>query len=633
MRTQLSVSTLALVVGVAVSGTVRAQPPSFPGLGQQCQLGGPPPNISFDTPTASIANSFNYIVEVANSQIGVFERTGVRRWYNHLGGGPAPGFGCVTNVDSFFGQNPLGLGATRIVDTKVLRDRIYGRFCVIGMQQDSAFATGSQGLFVAWSNTANPLPNGAGCSGGGWRIWRTPVPTLPGSTYQPDFNGMGQTETHIIYSGILQPVSNPAAPSYTFYRYFRKTDLNAGPGVLPYRDIVVQRPTSEFAHAADSFDGGTNMYLAAALVNANALRVTVVNLGNDTEVNTTVPVAPFAAANGQAPQLGGTSLDTIDGRMQGAVLRNNQLYCCHTIALFDGPGGASRNVVRWYQIALNTWPLVGATPQVVQSGEIDFGWPINTFMPSIAVNEANTVIVAYSRSSSTERPSVAWSGRRSFDPLNTLPLGGVVKNSTQSYTTSNGTGGNPNIHRWGDWTSVVLDNGFFGGFLVCGPWAEYGGATYGGTSCNTSQLNHWETWIGAVRPGQANQITYGTGFPGTQGAIPTIGVGNWPRIGWTPSVTISNTAQVATAGIGLVSLSAVPAPGLPSPFGATLWVDPSQMVSVTLALDPVSGQFALPMPTSPVFVGASLFLQGAVLDPGAAQGFSATAGLQVLIGI
>lgn len=628
----LSLPCLVLATGLATSGISRAQV-AFNGLEQQCQLGGVPPTISFDTPTASIANSFNWIVEVANSQIGVFQRTGQRTWYNHLGGIPAPGFGCATNTDSFFGQNPLGLGATRIVDTKVLRDRDYGRFCVIGMQQDSGFATGSQGLFVAWSNTDNPLPNGASCNGGGWHIWRTPAPILPGSTYQPDFNGMGQTAFHVIYSGILQPVSNPAAPSYTFYRYFRKTDLNAGPGVLPYRDIIVQRPTSEFAHAADSFDGGTNMYLAAALVNANALRVTVVNLGNDTEVNTTVPVAPFAPATGQAPQLGGTFLDTIDGRMQGAVLRNNQLYCCHTVARFDGPGGAARNVVRWYQIALNTWPLVGATPQVVQSGEIDFGWPVNTFMPSISVNAANTVMVSYSRSSPTERPSVAWSARRSFDPIGTLPLSNIVRNSTQSYTTSNGTGGNPNVHRWGDWTSVVLDEAQFQGFLVCGPYADFGGAIYNGISCNTSQANHWRTWVAGVNPNQQAQLIYGTGFPGTQGVVPAISVGQWPRIGWTPEVRVTNSSQVATVGFGLISLAAVPAPGIPTPFGGALWVDPAQMVTEAFVMDPTSGQFLLPMPTSVAFVGASFFLQGAVLDAGAALGWSSTPGLQVLIGL
>jgi hypothetical protein len=614
----------------------------FPGLKQECQIGGPPPTISLDTPTPSIANSFNWIVQVCNSQIGVFERNGVRRWFNTLGGNPFTFGGCVNqNTDSFFGSNPLGLNATRIVDTKVLYDRINDRFCVIGMQQDSPNASGAQGLFVAWSNNDNPMPSGTCPGGGGWRIWRTPVPNVGGGIpYQPDFNGMGQTEYHVVYSGILQPISTvqPPPPSYTFFRYFRKTDLSAmpQPNPLPYREIVVQRPTWQFAHAADSFDAGTNIYLVA-VENASALRVTCVNLGNDTEINTLVPVTAFIPAGGGAGNSGAApqpvgALDTIDGRMQSVVQRDGSLYCCHTV--MSGSGIGARHVVRWYQIALNTWPMVGGVPQVFQTGTIDLGGGVHAFMPAIAVNSAGTVVVTYARSSATEAPGVGWSGRRSFDLPGTMPQGGngpggIPRPGLSSYTSSQGVGGNPNIDRWGDWSSAVLDTSLPTlRFLVCGSYAESSG-----TSCAPQQADHWKTWISTVVPTSAGQLVpFGTGFPGTNNVEPVLSLLQLPRIGSNPPVNVTNTAGANTLGLGLISLAELPPPGVPSGFGPVIWVDMNQGTSVTFSLDAVSGQFPLSIPYNPAFIGVPLFLQAGVFDNGAAQGLAATQGWRVFVG-
>lgn len=642
-----SLSLFALVAAAQAQTSVSG----FNGLSQLCQIGTPPGTVSLDTPTASVANSFNWIVEVANSQIAVYQKGGQLAWRNTLGGNPYTFGSCPNqNTLSFFG-GPL-LGGTRIVDTKVLYDRVNARFCVIGMQQNSALATGQQGLYVAWSNNDNPLPSGTCPGGGGWRQWRTPVPNLGnGITYQPDFNGMGQTSTHIIWSGILQPLSQPNSAAYTFYRYFRKSDLNAGLGTLPYNDIIVQRPTSEFAHAADVFDANTPMYLVSTLVGSNALRLTAVNLGSHTEINTQIQVPPFLAPTGAAPQIGNSFLDTIDGRMQTAVVRNGSLYCAHTVATSSGIG--ARNVVRWYQIALNTWPAFGGVPQVIQSGNIDLGVNpggagVHTFMPSLAVDSRGTVFVTYARSAANESPSVAWSARRTWDPSGSMPLGGnnpagsqasgaiggTLKAGNSNYTSSLGTGStSPFVERWGDWSSAVVDEAvLFGGFISCGAFADFGPPlNLNGATCNLFQNNHWRTWIHGVRPNLDGQFTaYGSGFPGTNGVVPEITPGPQFRIGFNPNIGVTNSAGAPTLGLALVSLA--PAAGVPSGFGPLLWIDLNQSSTLTFPLDANSGLFSLSIPYDPVFFGTSLFLQAAVIDAGAVQGFSSTAAVQAVIG-
>ncbi|MBL8733098.1 MAG: hypothetical protein JNN13_12070 [Planctomycetes bacterium] len=608
------------------AGTARAQF-GFNGLEQQCQLGGNPPTVSLDTPTASIANSYNYIVEVANSQIAVYQRSApYLLWRNNLGGMPMAGGGCSQNATSFFGTS---MGATRIVDTKVLYDATNQRFAVIGMQQDSSTpgAQGTQGLYVAWSNSDNPLPGL--CGGGDFHIWHTPMPNLGGTvSYQPDFNGVGQTQTHVIWSGIMQPRNSTTAPSYVWYRWFRKSDLSSAPsgGTLPYGEFFAPRATNEFAHAADSFDPASNMVLASVVVGGNALRLVTVNLGNSTEIPHLLPVAPFIPASGQAPQPGGTFLDTIDGRMQSAVLRNGYLYCCHTV--MSGSQVGARHVVRWYQIALNNWPMVGGTPQVVQWGDIDLGGTLHAFMPSLAVNQDGTVLVTFARSSTTVYPGIGWAARRSFDLPGTMPQGGVALNGTSSYTSSNGTG-MPNTHRWGDWSSVVIDGSNPWRFVICGSYAQSGG-----TPCAPQQANRWRTWIHTVFPNGSGQTTVNPGFgsPGTGGVVPALSVYPSPRLGSSPVVTVANPSGVATAGVGLIGLAPLAPGAMPTGFGGSYFVDPASAATLFFACTPSSGQFTMNVPFDPALISVSFYLQGAVFDAGAASGVAVSDGVRTIVG-
>jgi len=612
-------SSLLLLGALSLTALPPAQSPLIFGLEQRCQLG-PTASIALDTPTASIATGVNFIVEVANSQIATYDKNGPRVWHNNLSGVAVPG--CGQPQTSFFGTPSLG--GTRIVDTKVLYDSNNDRYVVIGMQQDSgATPTGQPGLYVAYSNNALPFPNL--CGGGGWKRWQTPVPSpLPGTTYQPDFNGMGQTDTHVIYTGNLEPIAGNG-PNFTFVRVFRKADLINTPAgqPLPFSDMPYEQlPTSEFPHAADAFDSGARMTLVSTS-GQNTLRLTTINTGNMTPIDFFLTVPFFFPPSGSAPQPGGGSLDTIDSRMQSAVLRDGYLYCCHT-ARSSGLAGA-RHVIRWYQIALNTWPALGGTPQLIQSGTIDLGGGTHVFMPAIAVDDSSTVVVSHSQSSATQNPSLAFAARFTFDPIGTMPQQGILFQGNSPYTSSGGNGAGAD--RWGDWTSVVVDPLLPSRFWVCGPFAQSGGIQ----PCLPTLANRWRTIVTGLALNAAGMAEpYGAGFASTSGTVPTIELIDPARLASSPAVQVSNPWGAPTLGVGLIGFE-IPAPGLPTNIGGSFLVDPTSATVVWWLASAANGQFNLQIPLDPMFIGFPVALQGGVLEPGGA-GIAITAGLLVTVG-
>ncbi|MBK8098707.1 MAG: hypothetical protein IPK26_16465 [Planctomycetes bacterium] len=645
---------LPFSLALALGAMATAQTLPFDGLEQRCQLGGAPPSVpsgaALDTPTASIANNTSWIVQVCNSQIAAFPKySGAALFRDNLSG-DFVGSGSCSPTQTFFGP----LGATRVVDNKVLCDRNTGRFCVIGMQQ-TTFLPGTPGLYVAFSDNSYPARCASSPGVGGWHMWRLPLPAgyaTPGA-YQPDFNGMGQTDTQIIWSGILQPLAG--GQPRTWIRIIDKLPAGSFPSTLTYQDFVSPspRPTDEFLHAADTFDPISQPILAAVLVpTGNTIRIVHANRATGQEDPVLLPVPQFlppagyvpsgsSAVPSGAPQSGGTQLDVIDGRMQSAVVRGGFLYCCHTV--LANAGANAPHVVRWYQIALNGWPTSG-TPTLVQSGDIAPGLspggnPIHAFMPSVAVNQDGAMFVVYSRSASDQVPGIGWSARRGISPLGTLPFTGTVSlTSPTAYTTSNGIPGNANVHRWGDWNSAVVDLAApFTRFIACGPQGRYGPplANLGFGTCSLLSFlpNHWATRIQSIHINDPQwAFDYGGGSPGTGGVTPDLtSVGPRPRVGQTSSVTVTNSAGAPTLGVGIVSLASTAPLGVPSPFG-TLWVDSMQALLVNFALPGTDGSFPLAVAMSPAFIGTSLFLQAGVIDGGAAGGIALSDAMQVICG-
>ncbi|MCC7399366.1 MAG: hypothetical protein IT455_20035 [Planctomycetes bacterium] len=126
--------------------------------------------------------------------------------------------------------------------------------------------------------------------------------------------------------------------------------------------------------------------------------------------------------------------------------------------------------------------------------------------------------------------------------------------------------------------------------------------------------------------------SYGTGLAGTGGSVPQLGATGCPDVGQGFELLLSKGlgGGLAVFAFGLTSAS-VPL------FGGTVLLGQIDLLVPVVLNGAVgvggSGVAELPLAFSaPSAIGASLFVQGAVFDAGAAQGLALTAGLQITLG-
>jgi hypothetical protein len=125
----------------------------------------------------------------------------------------------------------------------------------------------------------------------------------------------------------------------------------------------------------------------------------------------------------------------------------------------------------------------------------------------------------------------------------------------------------------------------------------------------------------------ATWLTYGDGWPGTGGTVPTLDLVSAPTLCSTVDLRIGNSRPVATPAVMLLG----PSPSsIPTALGGTLLVLPKASVTFTVPQFPNAIPFAIPCPYD--LVGANYYLQVLELDPGASQGVSFTRGLQMHLG-
>ena len=141
------------------------------------------------------------------------------------------------------------------------------------------------------------------------------------------------------------------------------------------------------------------------------------------------------------PQPDGTdSLDDGDARLGGMVRRvGDVLYATHAVQVND------RAAVRWYRIN-------AATDALIEAGTISDP-KLDLFYPSIAANEAGTVVIGCNGSSTETYVSSyalvgeAVNGKLTFGPLT------LLKSGTASYQNTDSSG----TSRWGDYSATSVD--------------------------------------------------------------------------------------------------------------------------------------------------------------------------------
>jgi hypothetical protein len=186
--------------------------------------------------------------------------------------------------------------------------------------------------------------------------------------------------------------------------------------------------------------------------------------------------------------IGNANLGT---RMYFSGLRNvngvTHLVAAHTVG---DTNGYSR--VRWYDINLS-----GATPTLIQQGQVNPGGNVDTLMPGIDINANGAIGLQYMQTSGTQFVSMYFTGRLSSDTAGTMQTPVLAKAGIGNLNPSD---------RIGDYSFTSIDptDGSIWGIN------EYGGTT-GSPNWHT-WIAHW-TLANPAGPYIISQTPTGTVFP------------------------------------------------------------------------------------------------------------------------
>ncbi len=160
-----------------------------------------------------------------------------------------------------------------------------------------------------------------------------------------------------------------------------------------------------------------------------------------------IPVAAFSAACSGGgtciPQMGTSQkLDSLADRLMYRLSYRN--FGDHESIVVNHSVTAGTSVgVRWYELR-----NPGGTPTVFQQGtyapDSAYRW-----MGSIATDAVGNMLMGYSVSSSSLKPSIRYTGRLATDALNSMQSESAVYSGSGSQF--------PNLSRWGDYSSVSVD--------------------------------------------------------------------------------------------------------------------------------------------------------------------------------
>ncbi len=192
---------------------------------------------------------------------------------------------------------------------------------------------------------------------------------------------------------------------------------------------------------AHTYGTPSGEYLVS-LGGSSSLRIRRINppLTSPTLTNLGTVSVPYFSDPPNAPALGSaTPLNTIDPRPMMSVFRDGSLWTCHTINV-SGRAGC-----RWYEID----PV---SRSLIQYGTVADS-SLYYFFPSIMVNQAGSVAMAFSGSNASQYVGCYYTGRLANDPAGEMATPVMYKEGTGPQNNIDSYGRN----RWGDYSYTTLD--------------------------------------------------------------------------------------------------------------------------------------------------------------------------------
>jgi hypothetical protein len=364
-----------------------------------------------------IAAGPSSLVTMVSGKIGVFNKQGTKLFEQNLGAG---GFWWP-------------VGGDQVAEPWVIFDPHTDRFMAIAAEVGNQNGT----IYLAISTSSNPIGsadwNKYALNLAGTHVNGTGEPTAP------DYPKLGVDSAAVYITGNHYGVTS-GGYSHAQILAIEKLPLLSG-GAVPPPLHNESLPLPHFSiHPTVVHDPAPGMYFVKA-GGVNDM-ITVHHLSAGTRTAWLVPVSPYNNPPG-VPQPGtGVLLDSVDRRIMSGVVRNGSLWTGHAI---QDPAVDAEAVVRWYQFNVTGAP--GSAPTLLQSGNVDPGPGVHTWLPHINVDADGNMGLGFSVGGANQYAAIGYTGRFASDPAGTTHPVQIARAGTGAYT----QGG------WGEYSGLAID--------------------------------------------------------------------------------------------------------------------------------------------------------------------------------
>src|ERR1041384_1358424 len=323
----------------------------------------------------------------------------------------------------------------------------------------------------AVSKTSDPVT-------GGW--WLYALKTDTGATGQPptgtlsDYPKFGNWNDGCLYMSANEFTASSSTFTGALYASLNKSDLESGAPLTAALGFI-NNSSSPFTMIPSNISGardpaalppaGTPNYFVSESTSLFAFEVrkftpgTRCGGGGTLSAPVNVSQSSYSPASGNivpqpAPATSANNLDSLGDQLMQKVLYRRvgtaeSLWVVHSVR------GSSGSTVRpqWAQLDV-TGSTIGTTPvqqQIYAPDTTLYRW-----MGSVAADHVGNAALGDSTSSTTNFPSIAYSGRLITDPLNNLSQTETQLIAGAASQTNNNQKGNP-VQRWGDYTAMSVD--------------------------------------------------------------------------------------------------------------------------------------------------------------------------------
>jgi len=464
---QLALSSAAPAPNATQAPLVASSAPDllagFPGTSQVDDINTYGADQEITPPNEDVAAGPTDIVEVVNSTMYVFSRTG-----GYLGSVDLNLFMDV--FDGYYSSDP-----------RVMYDPGDGRFWVTVTEVPDSFSPGNcpaaAPVLIAVSGSSNPLPFA------GWTVYGLPMEQFGGTTGQPltefaDQPGLGMSQATIVVTFDDYTCANPPDFNGSEIDVLQKSDFenDTGNNSLDFfydgpfapQPVEAQGPMTINYIVSNQSDctgnGCMNNNTPDALV--EAYTGTPEDVGGVTsqpyayvpmsatavdDSTGLLPPADQSQLAGMAPQL-----QTNDDRFLNAVYRNGELWTADGTSCEPSGDTMQRDCLDYVEVAIAGDTLGSPPTLTAQIDNVGING-VDLFYPAVSLDAAGDMITVFDESSTGLNPSIedasVASGGSTLSTFQNLHTSSTYYNGADLFAgacDSNGC-------RWGDYSGAAMD--------------------------------------------------------------------------------------------------------------------------------------------------------------------------------